>query len=175
MSRKVKCPECNTLNFKENTIQIGNRYYCPECAEKRRKEIEKNTDGWNELFNYICDLYDISEPTGMMYGQLKRYRNEPYNYTNKGMLLTLKYYYEVLGNDLKEDVGLGIIEYEYDNAKKHYLDILRVKKSVQDLVVFEEKMQEVKVVSSFWSKKKNKQLSFENIKHEGEEIEINEG
>ena len=56
MSRKVKCPLCNTLNEKENTQELDGRYYCIECAEKRIKEKDKHINGWDELYNYICEL-----------------------------------------------------------------------------------------------------------------------
>lgn len=170
--RKVKCPECGALNNKADTEQIGRRYYCIPCAEERKEEIERNSDGWDELFEYICELYDIERPTGHMFGQLRRFRGEPYNFTNKGMYLTLKYFHEVLGNEVKEDTGLGIIEYEYENAKRHYIDKLRVKKATEEFE-FEDQVQSVKVIPSLRSKSKVRQLSFENIAVEGE-IDLDE-
>lgn len=165
--RKVKCPTCNTMNNKEDTIKINNRYYCISCGEERQKEIEKNTDGWDQLFEYICELYNIEKPTGMMFKQIKDFRDEPYNYTNTGMYLSLKYYYETLGNEVKEDTGLGIIPYYYEKAKKQFIDIHNIKKYMNEF----EESEEEKTIKIFPPKLKPKienihKLSFENIKWE---------
>lgn len=163
--RKVKCPMCGQLNNKSDTEMIGKRYYCIPCAEEKRERAKRNKDDWDELFNYICELYNIDKPTGMMFGQLKRYREEPYNFTNKGMLLTLKYFYEVLGNEVKDSTGLGIIEYEYENAKRHYMDVLRVKLCTEKFEQ-DDGVREVKITPNLRSKAKVKQLSFDNIPEE---------
>lgn len=119
MARRVKCPECGQLNEKENTKEKSRKYYCPECYEIAIARSEKNTDGWAELYNYICDLTG-SPPTGRMFKQLSDYRKEPYNYTNEGMRLTLYYFYELMENPLKEGT-LGIIPYIYEEAKQDYI------------------------------------------------------
>ena len=75
MSRKVKCPSCNTLNEKENTKELDNKYYCIECAEERIKEKSKHSDGWNELYDYICEIYNIDKLTGLMFKQIKDFRD----------------------------------------------------------------------------------------------------
>jgi hypothetical protein len=168
--RKVKCPACNTMNDKNEAEKIGNRYYCISCATERKEEIEKNTDGWDELFNYICELYEIEKPTGMMFGQLKRYREAPYNFTNMGMYLTLKYVYEILEREQREDAGLGIIEWEYENAKKHYIDIMNIEEYMEDFVVNEEeKTINIKPSNNV---KENKQLEIPTINEEVLNVKI---
>lgn len=154
------------MNTKDKTEKIGNRYYCIPCADKRKEEVKKNNDGWDELFNYICQLYNIEKPTGQMFAQLRRFRTD-YNYKNKGMYLTLKYFHEVLGNEVKEDTGLGIIEYEYENARRHYMNQKRVKKYMEEFEHNEE-IREVRINPSLRTKAKIKQLSFENIVDEGD-------
>ena len=167
MARQVKCPMCKTMNDKENTEKINNRYYCLKCAEKREKEKNRNIDDWPELFNYICELYNIDVPNGMMFQQIKDFR-ENYNYTNKGMYLTLKYFYKVLGNDVKEDTGLGIIPYYYDRAKQHYIDILIVKKHLENFEI-NEQVNTVKVKNiNIKELKKQKYISLDNVDWDGE-------
>lgn len=166
MARKVKCPTCKTLNDKENTEKLDNRYYCLECAEKRKVEKNRNIDDWDELFEYICDLYDIDVLTGMMFKQIKDFRTD-YNYTNKGMYLTLKYYYEILDNEVKDNTGLGIIPYYYDRAKQHYIDILEVKKHLKNFEI-DEQTNIVKIKNiDIKEIKKRKQLPLDNIDWDG--------
>lgn len=130
MSKQVKCPSCGKKNNKEETIKIQTRYYCLDCGEKKKKKTELNLDGWDELYKYICNLYDIDKPTGMMFKQIKEFRTE-YGYTNKGIYLTLKYYYETLGHEIKENTGLGIVIYYYEQAKQHFIATLEVKRHAE--------------------------------------------
>lgn len=161
MARKVKCPKCNKLNDKERAKQISNRYYCITCAEEREKEIERNKDSWELLFDYICDLYNISTLTGMMFKQIKDFRDN-YNYKNMGMYLTLKYYYEILENEVKEDTGLGIIPYYYERAKKHFLEVKDVENYLEDFEFSESpKIIKIKNKNSYKNDKRYKQLSFD--------------
>jgi hypothetical protein len=153
------------MNDKEDTVKISNRYYCKECGEQRQAEINKNTNGWDELYKYICDLYNIEQPTGMMFKQLKEFRDEPYNYTNTGMLLTLKYFYETLENEVKEDTGLGIIPYFYEKAKKHMVDIIKIHNHEVGLENTE-KPKTVKIKKPINRKKERRTLSFNNIQWE---------
>ena len=137
MARQVKCPMCSNLNDKENTKKIDNKYYCIDCAKKREEEKAKHKNDWEELFEYICELYNIKTLTGMMFKQIKEFR-DTYGYTNKGIFLTLKYYYEVLENEVKEDTGLGIVVYYYEKAKQHFIEIRDVKRHVEDFEVNEQ-------------------------------------
>jgi hypothetical protein len=97
----------------------GNKKYCQTCLQLKEKESKKNANDWDLLFKLICELYKIKTPNGMMFQQMKTYRDD-YNYTNIGMYYTLKYYYDVLENEVIEGTGLGIIPYFYDKAKYYY-------------------------------------------------------
>jgi len=162
MAKKVKCPSCNKLNDKENTQKLDNRYYCIECAEERTKEKAKHMDGWDELYSYICELYDINTLTGMMFKQIKDFRDN-YGYKNSGMYLTLKYYYEVLENEVKEDTGLGIIVYYYERALKHWLEVREIQKHLESFEINEElnvvKIKNIDIQNTI----NKKQLSLDNV------------
>ena len=132
MATQVLCPRCGKKNNKEDTEQIGKRYYCTECARITKEEKEAKKEDWDLLFEYICKLYNIKKPTGMMFKQLKEFRSEPYNYTDSGMYETLKYYYETLENNVIEGTGLGIIPYYYDKAKEHWNTIFEVENSAEE-------------------------------------------
>ena len=120
MARTYKCPVCGKMNILEEAEKHNKRYYCHECLQNKLEEAKNNSDGWDELFNYIYELYG-EKPTGRMFKQLAEYRKPPYNCTNTGMLLTLKYFYETLGNPVIEGTGVGIIPYVYEEAKNNYI------------------------------------------------------
>lgn len=165
MARKVKCPICEEMNDKEDAIKISNRYYCKKCGEQRQVEINKNRNGWDELYEYVRALYNVKQLTGMMFKQLKEFRDEPYNYTNTGMLLTLKYFYETLENEVKEYTGLGIIPYFYERAKKHSIEIIKIHNHEVDFK-YSEKQKTVEVKKQKSKKIDRKMLSFDNIQWE---------
>jgi hypothetical protein len=127
--KKVKCGICSKMNFKEDSTKVGRRYYCNgKCLEEILQEQEKkdqNKEDWSELYEYIVELYGY-KPTGIMFKQLGAFRKDPYNYTNKGMYLTLKYFYETKGQSVIENKGLGIIPYVYEEAKRNYLEQMEV-------------------------------------------------
>lgn len=131
MSKKVKCPICGELNNKEDTIEHNKRYYCEECYE----ETKANSDYWRELIHYICSSFHIDKPTGKVLQQIKTYKNDPYNFTNKGIYMTLKYYYEVLGNNILniDEPSIGIVPYYYNATKRYCINIDDLEEEVDNL------------------------------------------
>lgn len=158
MPRQVKCPICGTLNDKENTIEISKRYYCKECGENYLAEREAKKNDWDRLFEYICKIYNIDKPTGMMFKQLKEFREEPYNYKDSGMFATLRYIYEIEEIPLKEGVGLGLIPYYYDKTRKYYEDLQRIENSLENYRELKDKT--VKIDSKLMNKNQIKLLKF---------------
>lgn len=140
--RKLKCFLCKEL-FNQNELTVkSNKKYCKECLEIKEEESFKYKNDWDLLFEYICKLYNINKPTGMMFQQMKSYRQD-YDYTNIGMYYTLKYYYDVLENNVLEDTGLGIIPYYYDKAKNHYNKAYNLEDIAEDFK-FEERSIKIK-------------------------------
>lgn len=126
--RKVKCPVCGFYNHKEETIYHQKRYYCKACYENKTKEA----NNYKSLIEYICNLYEINAPTGFMLTQIKNFKDE-YNYTYKGMELTLDYFYNVKTNNCPDvDKGLGIIPYVYEEAKKFFCETRDIKKNTEN-------------------------------------------
>lgn len=109
--RKVKCPKCGKSNNKEDTVKYNNRYYCEGCIE----DVEE----YKELIETICQIYELEAPTMQIVKQIKDYKDK-YNFTNSGILFTLKYYYQILENKVLESSGIGIVPYFYDKAKDYY-------------------------------------------------------
>lgn len=128
MARKVKCPECGTFNEKENAIYHNSKYYCKVCYENKTQESQE----YKDLIAYICELYQIEAPTGWMLKQIKDFK-EQFKYTYKGMKTTLHYFYEIQeGNSVEDSMGIGIVPFVYDEAKKFYIDKKAVKDSVSE-------------------------------------------
>ena len=128
-SRKVKCPECETFNHKEETIYHQKRYYCKICYNNKTKESQH----YKDLISYICNLYEIEAPSGFILVQIKKFK-EQFNYTYKGIELTLEYFYEIKTNNTPEaGQGLGIIPYVYEEAKQFFVDRKDIVKNIQGI------------------------------------------
>ncbi len=151
MAKTVKCPECNNLIEKSKSVSYKKRYYCPSCLEEKINRM----DSWDKLFNIITNLYEIDKPTAMMFKQLKDYRAAPYNFTDEGMYLTLKYYYYILGNSIKEDTGVGIIPYYYERAKQYFLSIYDLEEIIEN---HEEKEDVITIKTKDFNKASDKKV-----------------
>ncbi|WP_310876978.1 hypothetical protein [Priestia megaterium] len=128
MARKVKCPHCEKMMEKEEAVSHQKRYYHEACLRDKQKSVEHR----KELAEYICKLHRIDALTGMMRKQIKEFEEE-YKYKLKGIELALRYFYETLDNPLREGDGLGIVPFVYEDAKKHYMNKQKVKKSMNNL------------------------------------------
>lgn len=129
MARLPTCPDCG-IEITDKTIakKISGRWVCPEC-QILRQQIQEDR---KELYKYVAKLFYIEHPTGMMMKQIKDFRNE-LDYTYKGMTLSLEYWNEILGNSMANAKGVGIIPYIYEDAKKFYIDKMKVAKSVKNM------------------------------------------
>jgi hypothetical protein len=137
MPRKPKCYVCKEEVDKDTSYKKGNRYYHILCYE----EFEKKKDERKELIDYICQLHNLEAPTGLILKQIKDFQ-EQYNYTLKGMTLTLKYFHETLGNPVREGDGIGIIPFMYEEAKKYFI----LKREVNESLEFLNQQKEAKII-----------------------------
>lgn len=128
MARQVKCPYCETYLEKEDAILDKRKYYHPKCLEMKKRE----TTDRKELIEYICEVYKLDSPTGMIFKQIKNFQ-EDYGYKLKGIELSLRYFYGTLGNKPKDGEGIGIVPYVYEEAKQHYIRIKSIAKSANNL------------------------------------------
>lgn len=138
MARQVKCPYCELKLDKEEAHIYKKRYYHVKCFEAWRTEVEHR----KELLEYICELYHLEAPTGMMLKQIKEFQ-EDYKYKLKGIELALKYFHDTLGNSVQEGAGIGIVPFVYEEAKKHYVMKMKVEESVENSAPKEVKTVEV--------------------------------
>lgn len=93
-------------------------YYCSTCLEIRNREAKAHYD----LVDYIYQKHDYKHKgIGGEYvvAQIKVLKNMYPHYKEGGMLASLKYYYEVLNNDIHPN-PFKLIPYIYDEAKLFY-------------------------------------------------------
>lgn len=133
----VKCPYCKERDSKEVMIKIGNRYWHQSCRdiyeqkmeEQKTEELknkERDAKEYKELIAYICELYNIEKPTGMILKQVRDFHNEPYNWRYQAIQLALEYFFEIKENSTANARGIGIVPYIYDEAVgfwKHVVSI----------------------------------------------------
>lgn len=139
MGAKVKCPQCGETGEKDQMVLIGKRYYhIGNCESAKRKE-QKEGEDYKSLVQYLCNLSGVVEPNPMWLAIIKKYREDS-NYTSKGIMLTVKYYYEQLNNPIRKDTNLlGIVPFYYQEAKENFIINAQRKKTTRQF--FEENNQ----------------------------------
>src|SRR5437764_770195 len=83
------CPKCTQKLSKIDAINHNKRYYHPECFAEKEKEDElkkQYSAHYKDLIEYICSLYGLDAPTGMILKQVKDFQ-EDYNYKLQGIKL----------------------------------------------------------------------------------------
>ena len=124
MAHYVKCPYCGkTFNADtEEFIKVSNgrRYAHVDCFQKEQAKINKHT----ELLDYINKLYGTEFVSPVVQKQIKEYKSDKYNYTDEGILNTLKYWYEVKKNDVNKANGrISIVPFIYEEANYYFKNI----------------------------------------------------
>jgi len=125
MARKAICPKCNKpIEVKDNFKLYKNKKYHISCYKEVVQEVYQKTntqqDDKQELYQYICGIFNIKELTPLIKVQIEKYYIEN-EFTYSGMLYTLKYFFDVLENDISKCEGIGIIPYMYQEAKEFYI------------------------------------------------------
>lgn len=139
----VKCYYCGEQVATSERVKNDKGYnFHPECL---KEQIERK-----ELYDYCCYIWGMKGPGPLIIRQAKLYREK--GFTFKGMLMSLKYFYEVQGNDRAKFKGketIGIIPYIYEEAKLYYIDIEKKKqqlantagtKETQTVIIKKERM-----------------------------------
>jgi hypothetical protein len=158
LARQVKCPYCQKSHDKETAVEYKKRYYHEECFETWRQDVENR----KELIDYICQLYNLEAPTGMMLKQIKDFQ-EDFGYKLKGIELALRYFHITLGNPVKENTSIGIVPYVYEEAKRHYIMKMNVKQSLENTESIEEDKVVIVQSPTFTYEKKIKQIDISSL------------
>lgn len=126
MPKLSTCKNCGKKISKDEKIMISNKSYCKECA----KEVELDKQSYKLLIDTICQYYDIQCCTGLIYKQIKDYK-EQFNYSYNGMTYCLWYIKEIERKPFNEiKYGIAYIKYYYEKAKEYYDQQSIISKSV---------------------------------------------
>ena len=139
MGRQIKCVYCGEVidNDTPSKKYGGKNYhtncYNQMCEEKYQQSTDKNRDNAQaKLYDYICQLFNISELTPFLDFQLRKMFKEN-KFTYNGVLYSLKYFYELKDNKPDITYGIGIVPLIYDEAKNFYhkKSILKTKNNIE--------------------------------------------
>ena len=78
--------------------------------------------------------------------QIKKYMQDHPDYTYSGIKRTLQYFYEIKGNPVdKTKVGIGIVPWVYDEAKRYYYNqwLLSQKNADKNIQAYVPKIKEI--------------------------------
>lgn len=155
MARLSTCKGCGKKLQPEEKHTHANKTYCWECF----KEIQRESDEYKQLIDFICTNYQIERPTGFMLKQIKELRTEC-SYSYAAMTYTLWYCKEVLGKQLIEKYGVALIKHFYDEASSYYNQQERMKEQMKRIENVEAR---TKVVKHQNSQSQNKKSSLINL------------
>lgn len=121
-----------------------------DSSMKKSQPATTNTDYYQQLTDYIQEMYvelgvhKLNIPWGQIGSQIQ-FLVKTYNYKYSGMLLTLKYYHEVLHKDIRPEFGIQTpIQMCYDEVKQYYQETQEKNQMAQDFVD-----DETQIVQSF--------------------------
>lgn len=155
MARLSTCKGCGKkLQSEEKHLHSG-KAYCVDCSKK----IQRESDEYKQLIDFICTNYQLERPTGFMLKQIKELRTEC-SYSYAAMTYTLWYCKEVLGKQLIEKYGVALIKHFYDEANSYYNQQERMKEQMRRIENVEAR---TKVVKYQNSQSQNKKSSLINL------------
>lgn len=175
ISHFVTCLYCQEKfdRDREPAIQVSPRRYAHQrCFEnvklhspelvpfQSQEDVEKQ-----DLEEYLQNLFNEFPLNIKAQKQIMQYRKE-YKYTYRGMLNTLRWWYDITGHSIDQaNGGVGIIPYIYEDAKAYYQNLTRAQlsnmnKKLEDYVTTAE---EVTIQSP---RAKVKQLKLFNVEVE---------
>lgn len=119
MARYPKCRYCKEdVVDKEQAVKKGSTWIHLKCEDAEEEYKEANKSMYRKLLDYINDLYE--NPNFPVIVKQIKDMTENKGFKEGGILMTLKYIYEIEGFSVQEDRGIGLVEYKYDEAKRYY-------------------------------------------------------
>ena len=170
MAKNPKCKHCQQeILDKTLATKKSNGYYHNSCLEemelaKRKYKPQENTPR-RQFTDMVVEYYVNSGydknliQWNTIQSQANKLMKENSQYTYPSMTYTLWYAMEIEQAPISDDRGIiGLIEFNFDKAKKYYNELEEIKKSIDEFE-FEDKV--VVVNKSFSKKKKYKELTFD--------------
>ncbi|PAV30312.1 hypothetical protein CIL05_07530 [Virgibacillus profundi] len=156
--KEAKCGRCSEKIPKGEGIKHSSRYYHEDCYKEWRGQADDRT----QLIEFIMTLLDLKKPTGMILMQIKRFQDE-FGYTYKGMELSLRYFHEILGNEVQENGGIGIIPYIYEDATRQYVQQMKINEAAQNEDNYKNEERVVYISPKGQPKKNNKLIDIDRL------------
>lgn len=122
----VKCYYCGKQFDRdiEGYIKPNARRYAHKICPNINQEIIQKQQTIDNFYQYTKKILGDNFTFVRVRQQVEEYLKEPYNFTYEGMMLSLKYWYEIKKNNVDKAKGaIGIIPYIYNDAKKYFIDI----------------------------------------------------
>jgi hypothetical protein len=152
-----------------------NWYYHKVCYNnfKKEKEIKSDEDYIDLIFDYIARDLKVPYDYYKIKAQIKNFMKN--GMTCKGMLFTLKYYYDRFGKENwdKGYGGIGIVPYFYKEATEYWTNIEIKRRGSCELLV--QQIRNLKSASAepikynpIQKKKKKEEINFDEILKEDE-------
>ena len=120
------CGESFDISKEEWAKPVVNRYAHKKCYEANYTEDQAKID---EIYAYLTSLlikYDYQMCEKQRESYIKKY-----GYTNEGILLSLKYFYEVKKQSPDRSGNrIGIVPYVYDEAQAYFEELYKRKKQI---------------------------------------------
>lgn len=112
------CLEKNIKHPKDSLVELGGKRYCQTCLIEHQKQKAER----QQLYNYLCEKFEMSVPSGHMMKQIKTFKEE-YGIPYKEQLLTANYVFE--RTDLNPDPKFGVAFIgAYHQAMLSELDVI---------------------------------------------------
>lgn len=129
----AKCVVCGATKTTKTMIKVADRkYVCDEeCKQKYESDGETKTPR-QELLDCVGTLWE--NPSYPLIATQIKQLQDTYNFKVEGMLLTLKYCFEV--EDKSSELMYGfkyLLERYYNEAKEFYMDSVKRKKALDEI------------------------------------------
>lgn len=134
-----RCPKCQQVIIGSGHLFNG-KLYCDQCYLKIVEEAEKMEAAKRDLFDYIKEIFMIDSVPDSWIGTIDQLLAS--GKTISGIKMTLKYYYEILGNTPNEIYGLSIVKKYYEETRQY---ALKQQEIMQKNMQHEEKQEVVTV------------------------------
>lgn len=125
MSSTGVCSDCGR-KISGVKYTVGGKTYCYDCYQRVSSLMEDLENQKKELYEYICNLYSISEIPQEVVSAIDRLYKAGKKI--KAMGKTLWFYHMIEGHPVNTPSLVGyIIEQNYDRAKKYFEDVKNLK------------------------------------------------
>lgn len=161
--------ECKNMSQVAKELGISPTTVKNHLNEESLAVKNKLNDDRDALWYYIYRLFGPADGLPVSkwnITQMQKFNAQGYNY--RAQLLTLKYFYEVKGNKVKEGLKtIGIIPYIYNEASNYYKSQLKRQKEI--LHAIEEQLEQDRIEIKYnpsdyiGSKKKKKMIDLDSI------------